>query len=110
MRGICEMLDEGQPRRPYIAALEVQEAKLHDPSLTPSARSLAELASSGDSFFDFALRMSALHKSYFLDLYPPNEQRLQEFRTAADESLRQQAAIEAADTLGFDEYLARYFG
>jgi len=109
MRGICEMLDEGQARRPYIAALEVQEAKLHDPSLTPSARSLTELKSSGDSFFDFALRMSAMHKSYFLDLYPPNEQRLQEFRTAADESLRQQAAIEAADTVGFDEYLARYF-
>jgi glutamate--cysteine ligase len=109
MRGICEMLDEGQPRRPYIAALEVQEAKLHDPSLTPSARSLAELASSGDSFFDFALRMSNAHKSYFLELYPPNEQRLQEFRAAADESLKQQAAIEAADTIGFDEYLARYF-
>ncbi|MEQ1581134.1 MAG: glutamate--cysteine ligase [Steroidobacteraceae bacterium] len=109
MRGICEMLDEGQPRRPYIAALEVQEAKLHDPSLTPSARSLAELESSGDSFFDFALRMSSAHKSYFLELYPPNEQRLQEFRAAADESLKQQAAIEAADKVGFDEYLARYF-
>ncbi len=109
MRGICELLDEGQPRRPYIAALEVQEAKLHDPALTPSARSLAELKSSGDSFFDFALRMSRIHKSYFLELYPPNEQRLQEFRTEADESLRRQAAIEAADTLDFDDYLARYF-
>ncbi len=109
MRGICEMLDEGQPRRPYIAALEVQEAKLHDPSLTPSARSLVELESSGDSFFDFALRMSNAHKSYFLELHPPNEQRLQEFRAAADESLKQQAAIESADTIGFDEYLARYF-
>jgi len=109
MRGICEMLDEGQSRRPYIAALEVQEAKLHDPALTPSARSLAELESSGDSFFDYALRMSTAHKSYFLELHPPNEQRLQEFRAAADESLRHQAAIEAADAIGFDEYLARYF-
>jgi glutamate--cysteine ligase len=109
MRGICEMLDEGQPRRPYIAALEVQEAKLHDPSLTPSARSLVELEASGDSFFDFALRMSSAHKAYFLGLHPPNEQRLQEFRSAADESLEKQAAIEAADSVGFDEYLARYF-
>ena len=109
MRGICELLDEGQPRRPYIAALEVQEAKLHDASLTPSARSLTELETSGESFYDFALRMSGIHKSYFLELYPPNEQRLQEFRAEADESLTKQAAIEAADTLGFDEYLARYF-
>jgi hypothetical protein len=53
--------------------------------------------------------MSTAHKSYFLELHPPNEQRLQEFRAAADESLRHQAAIEAADAIGFDEYLARYF-
>jgi len=109
MRGICELLDGGQPQRPYTAALEVQEAKIHYPALTPSARSLAELEASGDSFFEFALRMSRLHKSYFLELYPPNEQRLQELRVEADESLKKQAAIEAADTIGFDEYLARYF-
>src|SRR5690606_22301266 len=75
MRGICELLDEGQPLRPYTAALELQESKVLDPSLTPSARSLEELRNSGESFAQFALRMSHLHKAYFLELYPRSEER-----------------------------------
>jgi len=55
------------------------------------------------------LRMSATHKAYFLDLYPPNEERLREFSLEARESLVAQQAIEAADTATFEEYLARYF-
>ena len=109
MRGICELLDNGDAQRPYGAALDLQQAKIEDPALTPSARSLKELSATGESFVQFALRMSKLHKAYFLDLYPPNEQRLAEFREQATQSLQQQQAIEAADTLGFDEYLARYF-
>jgi glutamate--cysteine ligase len=109
MRGVCELLDEGDAQRPYTAALELQEAKINDPALTPSARTLQELRSTGESFAEMALRMSALHKNYFLELYPPNEQRLREFAEQADHSLEQQAAIERADTLSFDEYLANYF-
>lgn len=109
MRGICEMLDEGQPQRPYTASLELQEAKIHDDALTPAARTLAELRSTGESFAELAMRMSSAHKSYFLDLYPPNEQRLQEFAAQAEASLEKQAALERADELSFDAYLARYF-
>jgi glutamate--cysteine ligase len=53
--------------------------------------------------------MSATHKAYFLDLYPPNEARLQELASEAEESLARQQAIEAADQGTFDEFLARYF-
>jgi len=109
MRGICELLDQGDPQRPYTAALELQEAKIHDPALTPSARTLQELSSTGESFAQLALRMSNVHKNYFLELYPPNEQRLAEFAAQATQSLEAQAAIERADTLGFDQYLAKYF-
>ena len=109
MRGICELLDEGDPQRPYAAALELQEAKLRDVALTPSARTLRELQTTGESFAELAMRMSKAHKSYFLELYPPNEQRLQQFAAQAEESLEKQAAIERADDITFDEYLARYF-
>ena len=108
MRGICELLDEGQPQKPYTAALESQEAKLLDVALTPSARSLTEMRSTGESFFEFAMRMSRLHKAYFLELYPPNEPRLEEFRREANESLERQARIEASDERPFDDYLADY--
>lgn len=109
MRGLCELLDEGEASKPYTAALELQEAKVRDPGLTPSARSLEELRSSGESFVEFALRMSRLHKSYFLELYPPNEQRLAEFASEAEESLRKQRDLEASDRMTFDQYLANYF-
>jgi glutamate--cysteine ligase len=109
MRGICELLDAGDPQRPYTAALELQESKVLDPALTPSARSLEEMRSSGESFAQFALRMSQVHRAYFLDLYPPNEQRLSEFADEAEESLRKQEAIEAADNVTFDQFLANYF-
>jgi glutamate--cysteine ligase len=109
MRGVCELLDAGLPDAPYATALAMQAAKVSEVGLTPSARLLSEMRTTGESFFQLALRMSEAHKSYFLELHPPNEQRLAEFRSAAEESLRAQAAIEAADTLSFDDYLRKYF-
>jgi len=108
MSGICDVLDRGDSGRPYSQALATQAAKIEDVARTPSARLLAEL-SAGESFFDLALRMSATHKAYFLDLYPPNEERLREFSREAAESLAAQHSIEAGDTGTFDEFLARYF-
>jgi glutamate--cysteine ligase len=108
MRGIAEIFDRGDPARPYSAALAVQASKVDDVSLTPSARMLAELESTGESFFDLGLRMSRLHKEYFLALYPPNVDRQAEFRAEAEESLGAQAAVEAADKMSFDAYLAEY--
>jgi glutamate--cysteine ligase len=108
MQGLCEMLDHGEPARPYSSALEQQRAKIDDVERTPSARLLAEMRQTGETFFQLALRMSKLHKDYFLDLYPPNESRLREFAGEAADSLEAQRSIEAADKTNFDSYLAHY--
>jgi glutamate--cysteine ligase len=108
MQGLCEMLDHGEPARPYASALEQQRAKIDDVERTPSARLLAEMRQTGESFFQLALRMSNLHKDYFLGLYPPNESRLGEFAAEARDSLDAQRSIEAADNTDFDTYLAHY--
>jgi len=108
MQGLCEMLDYGEPARPYTVALEQQRAKVEDVERTPSARLLTEMRQSGESFFQLANRMSRMHKDYFLDLYPPNERRLAEFAAAAQESHDKQRRIEAADKTDFDTYLAHY--
>ncbi|HET9330931.1 MAG TPA: glutamate--cysteine ligase [Steroidobacteraceae bacterium] len=108
MAGICELLDHGDAARPYSEALATQAAKIEDVTLTPSARLMSDLTA-GESFFDLALRMSAAHKAYFLELYPPNEERLREFGEEARESLTAQRSIETADRGTFEEYLARYF-
>ncbi len=109
MAGICEILDVGDPARPYATALAAQTAKLADVRLTPSARLLEEMRSTGESFFDLGLRMSAMHKDYFLDLHASNAGRRAELTIAAGESLEKQAAIEASDKLSFDDYLTQYF-
>ncbi|EQD53391.1 glutamate--cysteine ligase, partial [mine drainage metagenome] len=44
MAGICEILDRGDPSRPYSLALATQAAKIEEVARTPSARMLAELA------------------------------------------------------------------
>jgi glutamate--cysteine ligase len=108
MQGVCELLDNGDPVRPYAAALAEQADKVRDPRRTPSARVLEELHANGECFFDLALRMSAGHRAYFLELYPPNEQRLAEFRAEAEASLQAQARIEASDSAPFEEYVRQY--
>jgi glutamate--cysteine ligase len=108
MQGLCELLDHGEAARPYSAALEQQRAKVDDVERTPSARLLTEMRQTGETFAQLALRMSKLHKDYFLGLYPPNESRLAEFARAARESHAAQRSIEAADKVDFDTYLRQY--
>lgn len=108
MQGICEMLDHGEGTRPYRAALDQQRAKIEEVERTPSARLLAEMRQTGETFHELALRMSNLHKDYFVGLYPPNDRRLAEFAAAGAESHEAQEKIERADNIDFDTYLARY--
>lgn len=108
MQGLCEMLDEGEAGRPYASALEQQRAKLDDVTRTPSARLLTEMRSTGETFLELSQRMSKLHKDYFLGLYPPNERRLAEFASAAQDSHEAQQRIEATDKMDLDAYLAQY--
>ncbi len=109
MRGVCELLDEGDEQRPYLSALELQEEKIHDLSLTPAARTLHEMRINEESFFNFALRMSKVHQSYFRELLSTGTARQEEFGAEAAESIEQQARIEKSDRISFDEYLANYF-
>jgi glutamate--cysteine ligase len=106
---ICALLDGDDPARSYSAALEQQLAKFEDPALTPSARLLDELVTERESFFAFAQRTAREHKEYFRALPPMSEGRLEVLARAADESLRRQREIEASDSVGFEEYLRRYF-
>ncbi|MGH8251992.1 MAG: glutamate--cysteine ligase [Steroidobacteraceae bacterium] len=108
MQGICELLDADNPSRPYAAALAFQRAKLEDAAELPSVRLLEEICRQDMSFFELALWMSRMHCDYFRELYPPNEGRLAELRAEADESLKEQRRVEAADTLPFAEFVARY--
>jgi glutamate--cysteine ligase len=109
MQGVCEMLDHGDPVKPYSSSLAVQAQKLADVSRTPSARLLKEMQETGESFFDLALRMSKTYKQYFTELHEPDEPRLAEFKQEAEASLEAHQRLEAQPQKPFREYLAEYF-
>ena len=109
MSGICEMLDRGDPARPYSQALATQAAKVDDVALTPSARLMAELTRWG-----VVLRPRAAHVGDAQGIFPRalSAQRgapARVLRRKPQESLAAQHKIETADRGTFDEYLARYF-
>jgi len=108
MRGFCELLDAGEPDAPYSQGLARQLEVAANPDSAPSARLLDTLRETGESFFDFAMRKSLEHQTYFLSR--PLERRMaREFEQTAARSLREQNAMEASDDLSFDEYLESYF-
>lgn len=106
-RSLAELLDRAHGRHDYTRAWEEQRAKVEDPSLTPSARMLDIMASQGIPFFRFAMNQSIAHKSYF-DEHPLLPGQLAAFEAEAQESLIEQARIEAMDDVPFDTFLTRY--
>jgi glutamate--cysteine ligase len=105
---VCQVLDEELPEKPYQASLELQCRKLKDAEQTPSARMLNEMGERGESFFDFAQRISKQHQHYFSQQGPQLEdQQLLEQEEA--DSWRRQHEIEVVDEVSFDQFLADYF-
>jgi len=109
VRGTAELLDTGDPARPYTSAVEVQAAKIADVGLTPSARLLAELHQSGEGFSTWARQVSSAHRRHFLEVAPVDAPVLSQLAQAAEDSLDEQAMIERSDKGSFEEYLARWF-
>ncbi|HET7921444.1 MAG TPA: glutamate--cysteine ligase [Gammaproteobacteria bacterium] len=106
--GICTALDGEDPAKPYTTSLALQREAVDDPERTPSARILADMRAHGESFFHFARRLSERHREFF------RQRGLSAAAAAslaklAEKSLADQAALEAADTLSFDDYLKQYF-
>lgn len=108
MTPIAELLDECEGDRRYRDTLDRQREVARHPETAPSARMLDEMRANNESFFEFALRKSEEHRRDAL-ARPLDEARAAFFREAASKSLADQRAIEEADELSFDEFLARYF-
>jgi glutamate--cysteine ligase len=106
-RPLAELLDQASGGDAYIHAWEEQRRKVENPDLTPSARILEIMRNQSIPFFRFALNQSIAHKGYF-DEHRLRDQQLAEYRRQAEQSLDEQARIEAADVLDFDSYLASY--
>jgi len=103
----AELMDGGSGG-PCVDSLRWQQEKVWDPELTPSARMLAEMRANAESFFDFAQRTSKQYRDQFRSSSLDTEYAVL-FERLSRESRERQRELEAADDMGFDEFLERYF-
>lgn len=103
----AEMMDGGTGG-PAADSLRRQQAKVQDPDRTPSAKMIAEMRATGESFYEYARRTSEQHRDHFLGLELSAEQRGL-FERLSLESKERQRELEETDDVGFDEFLTRYF-
>jgi len=109
MTGVCEILDKLRQSDCYSQSVQSLTRLVENPDLTPSARMLAAMRESQEGFFDFALRLSRQHQSYFQSMQLPAE-KLTMYDEMAETSRRRQQEMEAVDKQGLSAYLAEYFG
>ncbi len=108
MASVAELLDRLEEGEPHGEALAALSLRLEDPALTPSARLLARLESNGESFVEAMLDLAREQAQGFRDT-PMDPSREALFDELVATSLAQQHDLEAAETEGFDAFLARYF-
>lgn len=108
MQPVAEMLDKAHGGNEYRRSLEQQAAKVDDAELTPSAQMLKDMREQNLSFAEFARQTSLRHRQHFQQR-PLTGRELKAMQAVARQSLADQAALEAADTMNFEEYLARYY-
>ena len=105
---VADMLDHAHSSGDYRQSLQQQAAKVADPEQTPSARILADMREQQLSFAQFASQVSQQQSARFKQR-PLEGEALKAMQASARKSLQDQADLEAADSLAFDEYLARYY-
>ncbi|MDE2607139.1 MAG: glutamate--cysteine ligase [Burkholderiales bacterium] len=105
---IAALLDRVHGTSDYGDAVRAAEALLGNPDMLPSARVLAALAGEhGNSFPAFTLAQSELAKAKLLKLPFPGSLQSQ-MEALVRQSVEDQAAVEAADTLPFEQYRQQY--
>lgn len=91
----------------YTQAVEAQKQKLLNPALTPSAKVLAALKESGQSFNQWT-SSSSIQACNTLRQDKLDAETQAKFTQLSQESLAQQQQIEASDKISFAEYVEQF--
>ncbi|MCK5894023.1 MAG: glutamate--cysteine ligase [Endozoicomonadaceae bacterium] len=108
MKPVAALLDSIHATDDFSVSLHQQRHTLNDSQRTPSAQVLQTLTKHNNSFIDMAQVLSSTHSDYFRAI-PCNDSKMNYFSELASQSIRDQQAIEDADTVNFDSFLAQYF-
>ena len=105
---IAALLDSVHDTTDYADALRAAEALLQNPDMLPSARVLSAMARDHENgFAAFTLAQSELTKAKLLKL-PFMGTVNARMEALAKQSVQDQAAVEAADTMPFEQYRQQY--
>jgi glutamate--cysteine ligase len=104
----AQALDAAHGNDLYSRALAQALQRVENPEMTPSARVLRVMEERFDNnFSDFVRAQSVVARDVLLELPWAGEQQAQ-FEQWRQQSVDQQAAMEAADSLSFEEWRLRY--
>lgn len=108
MQSVAALLDAGG-QGSYAAAVANQRAAFDDAGRTPSARLLADLKTTGQSVFEYAMSLSRDYADYFRAMPSDMNTHFEMLTQESSASMQRQSEIEAADESSFEAYLERYF-
>ncbi len=106
MSDIASALDSAYCSELFRQALANQQVKLNDQELTPSAMLLNDMKCHSLDMTELAMKLARKNRRALLARNPMLVSD-DDFAKEAEASLARQRAIEAADTLNFDEFLQR---
>ncbi|MCY1407827.1 Glutamate--cysteine ligase [compost metagenome] len=104
---LAQLLDKSHGGEEHTKALAAQQAKVNDPSLTPSAQVLARMAERKETFSQFSMRQSEAHAEHFRS-EPLSMEEQAQFEEQARASLAQQATLEQHEVGDFDVFVGAY--
>jgi glutamate--cysteine ligase len=108
MQAIAAALDSAHGEDLYCRSHENQQAKIQDPSQTPSAQILQQMKERNLPFFRLAMEASK-HWAETFRSHPLEPERSSHFAAATAQSLQRQAEMEGEDSTDFESYLAHYY-
>ncbi len=102
---VAELMDQADDDKLHSEAVAAQRAKLHNSELTPSAQILKQLSDNQQAYFKFAMQQARQCAADYSEQGLSTAEQA-EFSALAKQSWQDQKAIEAADQLSFEQYLA----
>ncbi len=105
---VAALMDSIHGTGDFSMSIRQQRRKLNNSERTPSAQVLNTLSKHNHSFIEMSQELAEIQSDYFRQI-PLSQSRMEYFSELAQQSLRDQQAIEAADTIDFDTFLAQYF-
>src|SRR5690554_5679676 len=102
------LLDQTNGADHYQQAVAAQRVKLAQPELTPSARVLQDMRTTGKTFFGHTMGLAEQHRQHFAR-HPLDTEKEAYHQQLAQLSLAEQRELEAAEQLPFETYLENYY-